>query len=149
MMKSGWLLLPAAVLGIASVIVLINGMSLPEGSPKIISGSIILWGGIISYIVLMAITYYQLNRPVTTELFLIVGWCMLAMNEINALYGLSSITQVCAWILIIVALAATAVSLVCYVKYYGLSVQAGYWDGMVPLIMAGVYMGILSVVLFI
>ena len=48
-----------------------------------------------------------------------------------------------------VVLAATAVSLVCYVKYYGLSVQAGYWDGMVPLIMAGVYMGILSVVLFI
>lgn len=139
-MRSGWLLLPAAVSGLLSVIVLLRGMEAVPRYRELYSGGIILWGGIAVYFILLAVTLFCFKRPVTTELLLIVGWAMLALAEINALYSCQCFSWGAAVVFIIVIGIAAVISLVCYVRYYHLDSGARYYDGMVPLWMAALVM---------
>ncbi len=45
--------------------------------------------GIISYILLLVITSKLLHRQVTSELFIIVGWTVLELCFVNAMYRCS------------------------------------------------------------
>jgi hypothetical protein len=69
-------------------------------------------------------------------LALIVGWGVLALAEINALYGLGLFSRRLSIGLIIIIITSVVISLICYVLYYRLDKKAGYIVGMIPLLLA-------------
>lgn len=138
-MKTGWLLLPAFTAGIAAVVFAARGIGAAV-RPGLFPSGWILWGGILAYVVLLGVTGFLLHRPVTTELFLIVGWAMLALSEVSALFGGGAFDHRTAVVFAAIIAVGATVSLICYVLYYNLSAAAGFIDGMVPLLMAALVM---------
>ena len=143
--KSGWLLIPAFVAGIAALVLIIQGIMNTSVEKVLFQGKWIIIVGISVYILLMVVTAIALHRPVTSELILIVGWAMLSLQEINILYGLGTYSHTGAIIFMIITVVATIISLVCYILYYNLNKTVGYVDGIVPLIMVGSIMLSISV----
>ncbi len=144
-MKSGWLLVPAFVFGIAAIVQIVRGSS-GSGIPSVlIPKAVVLPAGLAAYVVLLVVTRQLMDRPVTTELLLIVGWTVLAFLELDALYGLGKYGMAATVILMVVSVAAAAIGLVCYLKYYGLDARTGYVDGMVPLILIAAVMVVVTV----
>lgn len=139
-----WILIPAFALGLTSIFVTLYGIRKADIRQILIPKDWILWGGIGAYVVLLIVTYVFFHRPVTTELLLIVGWAMLALAEINALYGMDVFSRKTAVIFCLITAAAVLGSLVCYVLYYRLGNTAGYIDGIVPLVLAAVVFGVLA-----
>ena len=146
-MRTGWLLIPAFAAGMAAIIFTGRGILSASVKVKAFPGGWLLLGGVAAYIILFAITRMLLKRPVTTELFLIVGWAVLALSEINALYGTGRFSHGLAVAFAVVVVAAALISLVCYVLYYNLGNTSGYIDGMIPLLMVALVMSGLSVAL--
>ncbi len=142
-MKTGWLLIPASGAGLAAVILAVKGIR-SSSAGALFPGGLLLWGGVAAYLILLLVTGLLLKRQVTTELFLIVGWTVLALSEIDALYGAGRVPRGPAVALAAAAGAAALVSLVCYVLYYRLDARAGYVDGMVPLFAVALVMAGLS-----
>ena len=133
--KTGWLLIPAFVAGVLAVILASKGItSAPAGTP-LFPGKLLIWGGVAVYLILLVVTGLVLKRQITTELFLIVGWAVLALSEINTLYGTGRFSRRMAAPFAVVIVAAALISLVCYVLYYNLGDRAGYFDGMIPLLL--------------
>ncbi len=145
--KSGWLLIPAVILGIAAVVLIIKGSTSLPTVRSFFSPGVVLVAAIAAYIALLAVTQIAFHRQVTTELFLIVGWTALVLLEGNALYGAEIITQNSALILFAAATLIALLSMVCYLLYYGLGTWAGYVDGMIPLLLVAIYMALLSIVI--
>lgn len=139
-LKSGWLLLPSFLAGFAAMGFAARGLGAAAVNPGLFPSGWVLWGGGISYVILLAGTTLLLHRPATTELFLIVGWAMLALSEVSALFGGGSFSHSAAIMFAVIIAAGTAAGLACYVLYDHLSPAAGYIDGMVPLIMAALVM---------
>lgn len=133
--KSGWLLIPASITGLISIILAVKGIQSASIRSALFPSGSLLWGGIAAYFILLAFTRLLFKRQVTTELFLIIGWAVMALSEINVLYGIDRFSYGLAVIFTVVIGAATLISLVCYVLYYNLKDRAGYFDGMVPLLM--------------
>lgn len=144
-MKTGWLLIPAFAAGLVAVILTTRGISSASADMTLFPNGLLLWSGIAVYFILLVVTHVIFKRPLTTELILIVGWAVLALSEINALYGSGRFTHQLAIIFIVVIVIATLISLVCYVLYYNLGDVTGYFDGMVPLLMAALVMAGISV----
>jgi len=143
---TGWLLLPAAAAGLASVICITQGITaLGAKAEVLVPGKVILIGGLTAFIILLAVTSLALHRPVTTELFLIVGWCTMILSEVNALFGSGLFPKNAAVTIMIVILAAAVVSLVCYVLYYKLDAVAGYYAGTAPLLIVACATAAISV----
>jgi hypothetical protein len=143
-MRTGWLLIPAFIFGLAAVCFAVRGIRGAKAGDALFSGNAVIIGCVAAYVALLAVTVLLLKRPVTTELVLIVGWAALSLCEINVLYGMGIFSKNMSFAFIGVLAAAAAVSLVCYVLYYGLSARAGFIDGTVPLLAAGIYMAALS-----
>ena len=137
--KSGWLLIPAIILGALALVDIAQGIDLSDG---LMSGRILVVGGIASYVALLFITSGPLNRPVTSELLIIVLWATVALLEVNTLVALGSIAPTA--ILEPVQLAGTTVSLVCYQLFYGLNGLAAFVDGPLPLVLAGLMTGLIA-----
>lgn len=135
-LKTGWLLIPAAATGLLGVILALRGILGNAPAHPLLPGTAILWGGIALYLVLLAVTAWLFKRRATTELILIVGWGMLALAEVSALFGFGLFSRGLAVGFAVILSAAVLISLVCYVLYYRLGKRAGYIDGMVPLILA-------------
>ncbi len=129
------------------MVMIIKGTNGADTARSLFSARAVLLTAVISYVVLLLVTIAAFHRQVTTELFLIVGWTALVFLESNALYGMGVITRNGASGLFAMAILAAALSIICYVLYYGLGDQAGYIDGMIPLILAAVYMAVLSVLI--
>ncbi|MCD7950688.1 MAG: hypothetical protein LUG12_10590 [Erysipelotrichaceae bacterium] len=140
--KSGWLLLPAFVFGIASVVMIARSSG--DDNQLLLPNNGILIGGIVIYVALVVITNKLFNRQVTTELLLIVGWLVLVFREINILYSLGRYSTIGAIVLLIVSVILAVISLICYVMYYDLDVYKGYIDGMIPLIIVAVMMIVIN-----
>ncbi len=146
-LRSGWLLIPALLLGIAALVMIIKGANGANTIRSFFSAKAILLSAVFIYIALLLVTQLAFHRQVTTELLLIVGWTALAFLESNALYGMEIISRNGALCLFALAVLAAALSMICYVLYYGLEGRAGYIDGMIPLILVAVYMAVLSVLI--
>lgn len=144
-MKTGWLLIPAFASGLAAIILAVNGIQSGSVRTALFPRGSLLWGAVAAYFILFAVTYLIFKRPVTTELFLIVGWAALALSEINTLYGIGRFSHQLSLIFLVIIVAATLISLVCYVLYYNLGNYAGYFDGMVPLCTTALVMAGISV----
>lgn len=146
-LRSGWLLLPAFAAGIMAVVHILRGIGGADVRRVLIPDSWVLWGGVAAYVLLLALTWVFWKRTVTTELFLIVGWAMLALFEINALYGSGVLQHGPALAFVTAVAAAALISLVCYMLYYRLDSRAGYLDGTAPLLLAALVMVGLSIAL--
>ncbi|MCL2832043.1 MAG: hypothetical protein FWD78_02635 [Treponema sp.] len=142
--KTGWLLIPASVTGLLGVILAVRGIMAAAAQRLLIPGSFILWGGIVFYFILMAVTVMLFKRQTTTELILIVGWAMLVIAEINALYGMGLFSGGLSAVFLAVTGISLLISLVCYVLYYRLDGVAGYIDGMIPLLLSALVMAAIS-----
>lgn len=141
---SGWLLIPAFVLGIAAVAMIIIGARGAGEGGRLFSGRALLVTGAVSYAVLLFITYFIFHRRVTSELFLIAGWALLAAFEVSAFSALGILPRAAAVALVAAALVFAAGGIVCYVLYYRLSPRASYIDGMIPLILVALYTAALA-----
>ncbi|MCD7982282.1 MAG: hypothetical protein LUF32_08240 [Clostridiales bacterium] len=139
-MKSGWLLLPAVVFGVVAILQIVRGSGVADSQSALFSQTAVLIGGVIVYIVLLVATRLLLNRQVTTELFLIVGWTVLMFLEVNALFAQGQYSRAAVIVMLVITVIAAAVSLVCYLLYYNLNSVRGYVDGMVPLLIIAVMM---------
>lgn len=140
--KSGWLLIPAAVLGVLALVDICQGVDLIGGP---VPGVALAAGGVAGYVVLLGVTRGLLHRPVTTELIIIVLWATVMLLEINTLVGLGTIATALGWALAALCLVATAGSLVCYQLFYGLDASAAFIDGTIPLLLACVMTGLVTV----
>ena len=143
-MKTGWLLLPAFAAGLAAVLFTLKGIFSAPAQTTLFPGGVLAWGGVAAYLSLLAITRLLFHRPATTELLLIVGWAVLALSEINALYGLGRFSHGLAVGFAAVIGAVLLLHLVCYVLYYRLGARASYIDGMLPLLTAALVMAGIS-----
>jgi hypothetical protein len=141
----GWLLLPAVAAGLACVFCITHGVSALSVKSALIPGRYILLGGLAAFVILLMITGVLLKRPVTTELFLIVGWATMILSEVNALYGADLFSRSAAVILMAVIAIAVVVSLVCYVLYYRLNAVLGFYVGCVPLVLVAAVTAAISV----
>ncbi|MBR6472422.1 MAG: hypothetical protein IKS99_01665, partial [Firmicutes bacterium] len=140
---NGIILLSTAAFGIAGVVLSLTRVPIIR-SPKIESVWI-LTAGIAGYAILLLLTRFAFNRIVTTELILIVGWAMLetaVICNLNAGGGLTGrgFTFMCTVIAI-----AFIISVILYVAYYRMEEMRAFYAAMVPLILAGLSMGILIV----
>ena len=143
-MKTGWLLIPAGVAGLLGVIQVIAGILAGSPAKQIFPGGHIIWGGIAAYFILLAVTVLVFKRPATSELILIIGWGMLALAEINALFGYGLLSHKMSVGFLSLICAVVVISLVCYILYYRLSSAAGYIDGMIPLLLSALTMATVS-----
>ncbi len=139
-MRSGWLLIPAFIFGLWSVVEIIMGCDSGEEVHGLLPGAGIGVAAVILYVVLFAATLYFLKRQVTTELFLIVGWAALLFLELSMLYGYGHCSMTAAVVFMVITVIAAAVSIYCYILYYNLDAVTGYIDGMIPLLLAGIMM---------
>lgn len=144
-MTTGLLLLAAMVTGVVAVMLTIKGINASPHETTLIPPNYILWGGVAAYAVLLVITGVFFKRQVTSELFLIIGWAMLELSALNALYGSGRFGLRTAIAFSVVIGIAVVVSLVCYVLYYRLGATAGYLDGMIPLMTETLVMAAISV----
>ena len=133
-LRSGWLLIPAAVFGTVAVIMICRGISSADRDTDLFPISVVIITAAAAYIILLAATWKIMKRPVTTELILIVGWTALASSEVSVLYGTGAYSWLAAVIFTAVILALAVISLICYLLYYNLDRMKGYVCGMIPLI---------------
>lgn len=139
--KSAWLLIPALVFGVLALCDIMRG-TIFVGGP--VPGLAIIACGVLSYLVLLAITGGMLQRPVTSELLIIVLWAVVAMLEVNTLAALDCVTAGLGMLLVVLSLAFTGVSLVCYQRFYGLEEKAAFVDGTIPLVLAGIMTAVIA-----
>lgn len=130
----------AAGSGIYGLVQMLRGITGAELTRRVFSGGIVPICAIILYVALVFVMSHFFHRQLTTELLLIVGWCALMLSAVNTLYGTGIFAAAQTAVFITVAVVATLISLICYIKYYGLEMWTAYYDGMVPLVVAGVSM---------
>ncbi|MCD8076700.1 MAG: hypothetical protein LUF27_17055, partial [Lachnospiraceae bacterium] len=123
--RSGWLLIPALLFGVAAVMHIAQGSGAVESDALLFPRNAVLIGGVVIYVVLLVGTSVLLKRQVTTELFLIVGWTTLMFLELNALFAQGQFTRSTAILLLVITLIAAVVSMICYLLYYGLDKVKG------------------------
>ena len=143
--KSGWLLIPAAIAGIVGVILIISGLWTLGSENALFRNWYVLVGWVLAYVVAYIVTTWFFDRPVTSELILITGWAALALAEVNTLYGVQIVARVLTAVLIVLIGVILIACLVCYVLYYRLDAQQGFIDGMIPLVLTGLFMAGISV----
>lgn len=140
-LRSGWLLIPAAVLGVLALCDIASGLVLTGGP---VPGAALIVGGVLAYVALAYVTSGLLRRPVTTELLIIVLWVTIALLELNTLVALGSIASGLGWALAAFCLLGTAASLVCYQLFYSLGAGAAFVDGAIPLLLAAAMTGAIT-----
>ncbi len=145
-MASGWLLIPAVILGVIAAVLLVQGGILGKGEVIFFSGKTLLGAGAITYLLLLLVTRFAFQREVTTELLLIVGFATLVFWQGNALYSLGALPRGSAVTLLLAAVVTGAVSIVCYLLYTRFGPLAGYIDGMIPLVLCIVMTAVLTAI---
>lgn len=127
------LIVGAAVCGLVSVVLM--GRALAE-LPSTVPAAVLWPCAAVAYLVLAYMSARFLDRPVTTELLLIVAWTALEVAVVGAVAGTGEANLVP--VLTAVVVAACVGSLVCYLLYYRLDGWAAFLDGCGPLVAIGV-----------
>ncbi len=142
--KSGWLLIPAFLLGVSGVMGIIRGCMGVPAKDLLLPFVPTALGGLVVYLILMTVTTLFFGRIVTSELIIMTGWATLMFAELSALYGAGRFGLAVTVTLLILIVLALAISVVCYVLFYNLDVVRAYIDGTIPLALGLVMMLILS-----
>lgn len=143
--QSGWLLIPAAVAGLVGVALTIQGIAATKAESAMVPTYVFLWGALIAFVVLAALTAVVFKRQMTSELLLFVLWGALALAEVNALYGSQQLLPSIAVALAVSIVIVVAISLVCYVLFYRLAPRPAFWDGAIPLLLIALTMAALPI----
>ena len=142
--KSGWLLIPASITGLVAIIFALQSGTHAKVTEALFPSWALVLAAALAYVLLLLITRLVFKRPVTSELFLIVGWACLATYQINILFGTQIFTYHQAFLFIILILAVLVICMVCYTVYYRLGVVACYVVGAIPLVLGAAVMGVIS-----
>ena len=139
----------AFVLGLAGVVFTVMGLNGNQMPIQLhtIPGWGIAAGGIITYVILLAVTSGLLHRQVTSELLIITAWAVLELSLVSFLYGVGRFTMPVTLGSVIMILAAATISMVCYLLYYSLAPYPGFIDGLIPLIAVAVVMMSINIAL--
>ena len=137
-------LLGAFVAGTTAIAFLCNGIKSFCDDSMGFPVRYILLGVAVLFFILFLVTSILFQRIVTSELIIIHLWLALELSVINVLFHTGNLDSGRAAMLVALVFFAFAVSMICYVLYYQLSGLAGYYDGMIPLILASM----VSVVLY-
>ena len=148
-MRSDWLFIPAFATGIAGIVFIVWGMSTGPATRRLFPAWWAVVGAIVGFIVILALTWWLFDRPLTSELFLIVGWTALVLAELSALYGTGSLSHPLVWAFIAIVTIVFLICLVCYVLYFKLDPTWSFYDGMVPLILTALVMAAISVAMLV
>ncbi|AFV88288.1 hypothetical protein PACID_04460 [Acidipropionibacterium acidipropionici ATCC 4875] len=143
--RSGWLLIPASVAGVVAVVLAIRAGAGVHVPASLIDSKLLVVLGVMAYVVLAAGTWLAFRRPVTTELILIVGWAVLALYEVDRLFGTQVLGRRGAIGFVVLVLVVLVICLVCYTVYYRLSALPGLIVGAVPLTLGAIVMAVLAV----
>ncbi len=139
----------AAACGIAAVALILTtlpGFPVAAGRTPI-PGWVIAVAAVVGYIALAAFTKGVFDRPITTELMLLVGWAALEAAVINTLLAAGSISSGTAIALGVVVTILFIATLVCYVLYYHLAPLPSFIDGAAPLLAVGAASAVMVVLL--
>ncbi|MBR2834575.1 MAG: hypothetical protein IKE43_02520 [Coriobacteriales bacterium] len=136
----------AAVCGLGGIGLVIAGIAgLPVLTETIPAWSIAI-GGMIAYVALFIVTAVLLNRPPTSELFIITGWAVLELCVANGLYG-AQILNLGQTIALVIAIAILVIlSLICYQRFVSLKDKAAFICGAIPLV-CGIILAIVMVII--
>lgn len=132
-----FLIVIALVSGLASVVFLTFGISSQPWNGKDFPGAYFLLGALGAYFILLGVTKGFFQRPVTSELLLIVLWSALEWSVTTALKMGDRLSSGGALTLTILVGLAACIGLVCYVLFYRLDGAPRFWDGLIPLIVDG------------
>ncbi len=142
--KSGWLLIPAFLFGVAGAMNIIQGCIRVNADDLLLQYVPIAIGGVVVYLLLLTVTTLFFGRMVTSELIIMTGWATLMFAELSALYGTGRFGLPVTLILLILVVLALAISVVCYVLFYNLDISKAYIDGTVPLVLGLIMMAVIS-----
>ena len=135
----------ASLSGLAGLVPLLRAVSEPgEASGQGIPGFLLLVGGILSYMILLAVSTVLFRRQVTSELLLITCWGTLEASVINLAYVHGSLEPVTAVQYTAALAACIVIFLGCYLLYYRIEYRKGYVVGCIPLILAFVMMAVIN-----
>ena len=134
-----------AALGMAGLICSLGRME--EKTEPPLAAHTVLIAGLIAYVALLLFTRYVFQRPVTTELILIVGWTALEVGVVNRLYAAGNLSGRGFAVLCAVIAPAFAVSMALYVAYYRMEEMKAFYAAMLPLVTEAAAMAVLSVFL--
>ena len=138
----------AFISGIAGIALAAAGMNSASKEPARtgLPGIAIVMGGIILYVLLLAISSKVFHRQVTSELLIIFMWTVLELCAINHWYGSGSLPLITSVIFAIIVVLTAIASLICYLQYYRVSYEQGFLIGSIPLVLTGVVMILLHLV---
>ena len=104
----------------------------------------VLIAAVAAYVALMLITRRVFQRPVTTELILIVGWTALEVGVIDRLYAAGDLSGRGFAVLCAVIAMAFAVSMALYVAYYRMEEMKAFYAAMIPLVTEAAAMALVA-----
>lgn len=138
-------LVGAAVCGLVGVFVAASALGSLPGASRV-SGWAFALGGVVGYLVLLALTAGVFRRQVTTELLLIDAWGAFELCVVATLSASGAVGGDQTEALFVLVGVLVAASLVCYVLYYRLGPVVSFVDGAVPLVAVGVESAVLMAV---
>lgn len=130
---NGLLLSVTAILGLAGVTLSLLSISEP-GYKLHFSPAFIIFCGVSTYLLLLMVTKYALQRIVTSELLLIVVWTMLEAAVVNWLNAGGYLTGSRLVIMVVVLILAFVISIILYVAYYRMEEMKAFYAAMMPLV---------------
>lgn len=135
------LIVIAACAGLLGVVRICTGLG---GMPNRIPTFALWVCAIAAYVALAIVTKCAFDRPITTELLLIVAWAALEVAVVGALLAVGSPVAVP---LLVIAILGAVGSMVCYVLYYRLAGWPAFYDGCGPLVAVGIIAAIVAALL--
>lgn len=140
----GFYLMAALVTGLAAIFLLSAGINRLAADSQGFPVKFILLGAAALFVVLLPVTAIGWGRMVTSELLIIHIWAALEMSTVAVLRGTGGLGPGSAAALAVLIGVGFAASMVCYVLYYRLGPEAGYWDGMIPLLTSALVAAVIS-----
>ncbi len=142
-------LIGAFVFGLGGIFIIIHAIT-RMGLEQAVNPLFPIWtipvAGLITYILLLAITSKLLHRQVTSELIIIIGWTVLELCFVSSMYRYGIAGKEALIGLFVGIIIVTALSIICYLLYYKLEYVKGYYDGMIPLVLVGIMVVIIDLV---
>ena len=136
----------ALLAGILAIVSMALGISSLPSAKSSLSTVIIIASASVGYFVLQFVTQALFQRETTSELLIIVIWCVLQFVVLNSLGNSGRFSTAVIVAISILVVVATCIGLVCYTIFYKVDENAQYLIGFVPIAVdAGVGIVLLSV----
>ena len=130
---SGPFILLALAMGMTAMILLSSSLTPFFASEKVSWTVYVIAGFALISVALLFVTRYLWQRPVTSELLILLAWATVEVLVVLSLRVLGTFSRLQTALSLSQIFVASLVGLVCYVLYYRLEPNAQFWDGLIPL----------------